>query len=113
MHHSRRRLLSALLDSRILVAAYLTAAVAGVIAGLALAATALALAGRTLFDVAAGTAQVFLVAGPLLGLLPLSVVLLLAPARPPLLAHLPRLLALWALLAALVAFWVGIRPFLR
>jgi hypothetical protein len=104
---------AALFRAKGLVAAYLTAAVAGVMAGLALAATALALAGRTLFDVAAGTAQVFLVAAPLLALLPLSVVLLLAPARPLLLAHLLRLLALWALLAVLTAFWVGVRPFIR
>jgi hypothetical protein len=94
-------------------AAYAAVALAGAFAGLALAAAILALAGRTLFGVAAASAQVFLVAAPLLGLLPLAVLLLLAAARPGLRPHLLRLLVLWLALAGGTAFWLGVRPFLR
>jgi hypothetical protein len=94
-------------------AAYAAAALAGACAGLAVAAAILALAGRTLFGVAAPSAQLFLVAAPLLGLLPLALLLLLAAARPGLRPHLLRLLVLWLLLAGGTAFWLGVRPFLR
>jgi hypothetical protein len=56
---------------------------------------------------------VLLVATPLLGLLPLSAVLLLAAGRPALQPHLLRLLLVWLILAAGFAFWLGVRPFLR
>ena len=59
------------------------------------------------------SAQLFLVAAPLLGLLPLAVLLLLAAACPGLRSHLLRLLVLWLLLAGGTAFWLGVRPFLR
>ena len=61
--------------------AYLLLALAGAAAGLALAAAVLALAGRTLFDVTPLTAQLILVCAPLLGLLPLSLLLLGALPR--------------------------------
>jgi hypothetical protein len=80
---------------------------------MSLAAGVLALAGRTLFEVTAETAKTMLVAGPLLGFLPLSWLILAAERRPALLAHLPRLLVLWLVLASLAAFWLGVRPFLR
>jgi hypothetical protein len=108
---SMRRLL--LNRSWEVVLAYVVCALAGTLTGMSLAAGVLALAGRTLFEVTAETAKTMLVAGPLLGFLPLSWLILAAERRPALLVHLPRLLVLWLVLAALAAFWLGVRPFLR
>jgi hypothetical protein len=109
----RRLLLIRLIRHWPLVLAYVVSALAGSLTGMSLAAGVLALAGRALFEVAAETAKTMLVAGPLLGLLPLSWLILAAEGRPAILAHLPRLLVLWLILATLVAFWLGVHPFLR
>jgi hypothetical protein len=95
------------------VLAYVVCALAGTLTGMSLAAGVLALAGRTLFEVTAETAKTMLVGGPLLGLLPLSWLILAAERRPAIQAHLPRLLVLWLILAVFAAFWLGVRPFLR
>lgn len=91
---------------------YGTAAGAGAAAGLSLAAGGLALAGRTLFDLSAERATLALVAGPLLGFLPLSLMITGAARRPYLAGHLTRALALWILLATLTTAWFGVRPLL-
>ncbi len=79
---------------------------------MSLAAGALALAGRSPFGLSADGAQVALVAGPLMGLWPLSAVIWVAWRRPSLARHLPRLLGLWLLLAVLAGAWFGLRPLL-
>ncbi|MDQ3701652.1 MAG: hypothetical protein M3442_12150 [Chloroflexota bacterium] len=91
---------------------YAVAAVAGVAAGLSLAAGGLSLAGVTLFDLSAESATVMLVAGPLLGFLPLSLTISSAARRPHLAGHLTRALGLWFLLTALATAWFGVRPLL-
>jgi hypothetical protein len=105
--------LPVILRAAALPLAYLLLALAGIAAGLALAGAIIALAGRTLFDLPPLAAQLILVGAPLLGLLPLSFLLLGAPSAPALRAHLWRLIALWALCAALFAFAFGVLPFLR
>ena len=97
------------LNALLLAAALLV----GVIAGLSGAAAGLALAGRTLFALEPANIQVFLVVGPLAGLLPLAALAYLA-ARSPWVAR----RTLWALLTwtlgALVAlYWYGIYPLLH
>lgn len=106
----RRLLLS---RHRGVVLAYVVSAFAGACTGMSLAAGVLAFAGRTLFEVTAEAAKAMLVVGPLLGFLPLSWLILAAERRATILAHVPRLLLLWLILAALAAFWLGVRPFLR
>ncbi|HEV2125583.1 MAG TPA: hypothetical protein VGW38_22755, partial [Chloroflexota bacterium] len=54
----------------------------GMCAGLSLAAFGLAVAGRTLLDVSPARIQVFLVVGPLLGLLPVAILCLAASGSP-------------------------------
>jgi hypothetical protein len=105
--------LPVILRAAALPLAYLLLALAGIAAGLALASAVGALAGRTLFHLPPLAAQLILVGAPLLGLLPLSFLLLGAPSAPALRAHLWRLIALWALCAALFAFAFGVLPFLR
>jgi hypothetical protein len=95
------------------LAAYLVAALAGVAAGLSLAAGGLALAGRSLLDLPAETAEAVLVAGPLLGLLPLAGIVLVASRRRAVAGHLPFLLFLWLGAALLAAGLLGLRPLLR
>ncbi|MGH2353531.1 MAG: hypothetical protein ACRDJN_18155, partial [Chloroflexota bacterium] len=108
-HTRRRGALAMLFGSWDIIVAYLVGALAGTLAGLAVAAGGLALAGQSLFGIAGEQAQLFLVLGPLLGLLPLSLVALAAARRPAVAAHLPRILGLWLVLGTGAAYWFGIR----
>lgn len=91
----------------------LAVGLAGFAAGLSAAAGALALDGKSLLDAPPERAQLSLVLGPLLGLLPVSC-LALAAARYPAIARLaPTALGLWLAAALLATYVFGIRPLLR
>jgi hypothetical protein len=98
-----------LLSGLMLLAATLT----GTAAGLAAAAFALALAGQSLFDAPPDRARLALVAGPLLGLLPLSGLALAAGRRRDLGRAAVAGAALWLAAATVSAYWFGVRPLLR
>jgi hypothetical protein len=109
----RRRWSSSALPVAVLPGATcLAAALAGLVAGLSVAAGGLALAGRALFDAPPERAQVFLVFGPLLGLLPVSFLALAAARYHDVARCAPAALALWFAAALLAASWFGLRALL-
>jgi hypothetical protein len=86
---------------------------AGVLAGLSAAAAGLALAGQALFEAPPQQAQLFLVLGPLLGLLPVSILALGAARYRDIARSAPAALGCWLLAAVAAAYWFGLRPLLR
>ena len=85
------------------------AAVAGALAGLSAAAGGLAFLGKAIPGAPPGPAQLFLVAGPLLGLLPVSAFAWAAIYRPALAGYTLPALGAWLLAAAVSASWLGLR----
>ncbi len=91
---------------------YVTSLLVGLCAGLSLAAGSHAVAGRTLLEVPVGRAQVFLVVGPLLGLLPAAALCLGAARYGEVPRRAPLALALWAASALVATLWFGLVPLL-
>jgi phage shock protein PspC (stress-responsive transcriptional regulator) len=91
---------------------YFGSALSGVIAGLSVAAGGLALLGQPLLGLPPARVQLFLVVGPLLGLLPMS---LLAYASARFLDVSRRALpafGIWLACGVLATVWFGLRPLL-
>ena len=82
---------------------------AGAIAGLAAAAGALAVFGKAMGEAPPAQAHLLMVAGPLLGLLPVSLFALAASRHAALAAHAPLALGVWLLCALAGAAWSGTR----
>jgi hypothetical protein len=87
--------------------------VAGLITGLSAAAGGLALAGRTLFEMPVERAEVFLVVGPLAGLLPVSIGAWAAVRSPGVAARFPAAFGLWLACAVAATAWFGVYPLVR
>ncbi|MBI3971169.1 MAG: hypothetical protein HY332_07745 [Chloroflexi bacterium] len=92
------------------MAIYLSSIIAGTIAGWSVAAGGLALDGRALLDLAPVHAQLLLVLGPLLGLWPLSALVIAAARSRAVARRVPPALGLWGLAAVTALFWFGVRP---
>ena len=88
-------------------------ALVGIVAGLSAAAGGLALAGRTLFALEPADIQLFLVVGPLAGLLPVAALAQAAGRWPWIARRASGTLLAWALGALVSLYWYGIHPLMR
>ncbi len=85
---------------------------AGVVAGLSAAAFGLALVGQPLLELAPWRVQVVLVAGPLLGLLPMAALALGAGRYQDVARRAPAAFGVWLALGVVTMLWFGLRPLL-
>jgi hypothetical protein len=92
---------------------YLAVGLAGVAAGLSAAAAGLALAGQSLFEAPPERAHLFLVLGPLCGLLPVALLAAGAARHPEVRHRAPVALGVWVIAAVAATCWFGLRPLLQ
>ena len=91
---------------------YLGSALAGVMAGLSVAAGGLALFGQPLLGLPPARVQLFLVLGPLLGLLPMSVLAYAAGRFLDVSRRALPAFGIWLACGTAATLWFGLRPLL-
>jgi hypothetical protein len=88
------------------------AGMAGIVAGLGVAAFGLTLIGQPLLDLPPERLQLILVVAPLAGLLPVAVLAYVAAQRRDVAQAMPATLGLWLAMTAITIIWFGLRPLL-